>query len=437
MLKKQTKKQAEAQSGDFVQIKKGKDITKGTLLESYEQGILLLKLKSGYNIGIKKSDVTSTKVIERYKESGQEEIQIKKDNEKKNIGMIITGGTISARLDYKTGGVSWLTNPEQLFKFYPKIFDIVNIQKIEVPFMMASENMSGKEWQIIAKTAFDLLQDNNVHGLIITHGTDFLHYTSAALSFFLRNLKKPVVLTYSQRSTDRGSSDAALNLECAARAAVSDIAEVTLVGHASLNDEFCYALPGTKTRKMHSSRRDTFRPINALPFAKIWPDRIEKISQYRTREIAKKSGKFQLDNKFENKVALIKFYPGQSPDIIDFYAKNYKGIVVEASGLGHLPVGSIKHNWLAKLKKLINNGLIVCAAPQTLYGRLDPYVYSPARQLLDAGVIYLEDMLPETAFVKLGWVLAKTKDKEKAKELMLENFSHEINKRLTTQEFLY
>lgn len=446
MAKKQAKqakttkqiKQSQPQAGDFVEVKKGKEIIEGTLLESYEPNLLLLKLKSGYNIGIKKSDITDIKILNKYKEKKEQELEIKRKNNLKDIAILTTGGTISARLDYKTGGVSWLTNPEMLFKFYPKLFDIANVKKIEVPFMIATDDISGKEWQEIAKTAFNMLNDENIHGLIITQGTDFLHYTSAILSFFLRNLKKPVVLTYSQRSTDRGSSDASLNLECAAQAAVSDIAEVMLVGHANLNDNFCYALPGTKVRKMHTSRRDTFRPINALPFAKIWPDKIEKLSDYRTRELAKKQGNFELDNKFEDKVALIKVFPGQKPDILDFYAKNgYKGIVVEASGLGHVPVAAKNHSWLAKLKKVISDGLIVCAAPQTLYGRLDPYVYSPARQLLDAGVIYLGDMLPETALVKLGWVLAKTRKHEEVKEFMLKNFCHELNPRLTTQEFLY
>jgi len=255
-----------------------------------------------------------------------------------------------------------------------------------------------------------------------------LHYTSAALSFFLKDLNKPVVLTYSQRSSDRASSDAALNLECAAIASISDIAEVMLVGHSNENDNFCYAMPGTKVRKLHSSRRDAFKVVNAEPIAKISPEYLQKLSKHNLRN----KNKVKLDNKFEEKIALIKFYPGQNPDILDYYVKNkYRGIVIEMTGLGHIATtNEARLNWLPKLKEAQKKGLIICAAGQTIYGKLDPMVYSPGRELEKSGIIYLEDMLSETAFVKLGYVLAKTKNKEEIKKMMLTNIAGEINKRL-------
>ena len=349
--------------------------------------------------------------------------------------MIITGGTISARLNPRKGGVDWLDTPESLFRFYPEIFEKVNILKIEVPFMKASEDMDFKDWKKIAKVAEKFLNDPNIKGVIITHGTDFLHYTASALSFFLGKLNKPVVMTYSQRSIDRASSDAELNLRCSALAAISDIAEVMVVGHGTVNDDFCYAIPGTKVRKMHTSRRDAFKPINVKPFAKIFPGRIEIISDYRRRN----SGRVKTDLKFEEKVALVKIYPGQKPDILDFYLKNkYKGVVLEMSGLGHLPTKRARNPWIKKLKDVQKKGIIVCAASQAIYGRLDPLVYSNGRELLETGIIYLEDMLSETALVKLGWVLGHSewaKSKEKVKEKMLENFSHELNDKLDLNEF--
>jgi len=292
--------------------------------------------------------------------------------------------------------------------------------------MKASENMDYKDWQAIARECEESLKSKAVSGVIITHGTDFLHYTSAALSFFLGRVNKPVVLTYAQRSGDRASSDASLNLQCAARAAISDIAEVMLVGHADENDNFCYALPGTKVRKMHTSRRDAFKAINDKPIAKIWPDKIEIIGKHRKRG----SWKIKLDDKFNEKVALIKFYPGMEPEFIEFLSQKYEGIVIEASGLGHLAIDEARKNLFPALKKAIDNGLIICAAPQTIYGRLDPLVYSPGRKLVKLGIIFLEDMLPETAYVKLGWVLGHPAWKNKIKEKMLENFAGEINKRL-------
>jgi glutamyl-tRNA(Gln) amidotransferase subunit D len=274
------------------------------------------------------------------------------------------------------------------------------------------------------------MNDENIKGIIITHGTDTLHYTSAALSFFLRDVNKPVVLTYAQKSIDRASSDANLNLQCSALAAISDIAEVMIVGHGSPNDDFCYAMPGAKVRKLHSSKRDAFKAVNSSPFAKIYPDRIERLSSYNVR----KNRKSKLDKSFEEKIALVKLYPGQDLGILDYYAKNkYKGIVLEIFGLGHVPSGKARNNWLLKLKQIQEKGILVCVTAQTIFGRLDPLVYSNGRELMKTGVIFLEDMLSETAFVKLGWVLGHkewAENREIVKEKMLHNFSGELNSRL-------
>ena len=230
---------------------------------------------------------------------------------------------------------------------------------------------------------------------------------------------------------DRASSDANLNLQCAALTAISDIAEVMLVGHASMNDDFCYAMPGTKVRKLHTSRRDAFKAVNGKPFAKIFPDRIEIISDFNRRN---DKVKVKLDAKFEDRVALIKYYPNQNPDILDYcIKKKYKGIILEVLGLGHVAGKDARNNWLNKLKEIQGKGIIICAASQTIFGRLNPWVYSNGRELLKTGIIYLEDMLSETAFVKLGWVLGHgewSKNKEMIKEKMLHNFSRELNERI-------
>jgi len=418
--------------GDKVKVELVKKDYEGILLESPqdEKGIILLKLNSGYNIGINKKDTLEVKLLKKG-EDVKEKFELKRDNGKPNVAIIITGGTIASRLDPKTGGVKWLTNPENLFKFYPEMFEKVNVVKVEVPFMKGSEDMDFKDWKKLAKTTQKLLNDSNIKGVIITHGTDTLHYTSAALSFFLRDLNKPVVLTYSQRSIDRASSDANLNLQCSALAAISDIAEVMLVGHANSDDNFCYAMPGTKVRKLHSSRRDAFKVVNGKPFAKIDAEnnKIEILSDYKIRP--KKFGKVKLDDKFEDKVAVIKIYPGQEPDILDYYQKKkYKGLILEMTGLGHAPTKGARNGWTKKLADVQKKGMIICAAAQTIYGRLDPLVYSNGRELLGTGIIYLEDMLSETAFVKLGWVLGHKEWKNKVKEKMLENFAREFSDRL-------
>ena len=434
------KPQNNAKPGDYVEIELMKKIYPGVLLENpqNEKGIILLKLDSGYNIGLNKKDISSIKIKKKFSERKTLDKKVPINLKKPSIAMIILGGTISARMNPRKGGVDWLSKPEELLKYYPEIFEKVNVKKIEVPFMKASEDMDFIDWKKIASVAKNLLNEKDIKGIVITQGTDFLHYTSSALSFFLKDLNKPVVITYSQKSSDRASSDANLNLQCAALAAITDMAEVMVVGHASINDDFCYAIPGTKTRKMHTSRRDAFKSVNAKPLAKIFRDKIEIISDYR---VSNKKNKVSLDATFEPKVALVKIYPGQSPEILDFYAKeNYRGLILELSGLGHLPTKRSRNSWIKKLKDVQKKGMIICAASQTIYGRLNPLVYSNGREIFETGVIYLDDILSETAFVKLSWILGKRKTpkakneieqfRKWVKEKMLENFSHELNDRL-------
>lgn len=421
-----------AVAGDTIKIKLAKEEVEGILLDSHEVGIILVKLDSGYNIGVDRSNILGLKVLKKAEKKEKQEEKFEMSHKKPIIDLIMTGGTISSSLDSKTGGVKWLTSPGELFKFYPDIFELADIRIIN-PFMKFSEDMTPEDWQKIAKLVVKSLNDSSVQGVIVTHGTDTLHYTGSALSFMIGNLNKPVALTYSQRSSDRGSSDAELNLYCAAKYALSDIAEVALVGHANMDDEYCFALLGTKTRKMHSSRRDTFRPINTKPIAKIYRDKIEILSEYTKRKHGKEA-KAILENYFEQ-VALIKFYPGQDPEILEHYFNlGYKGIVIEMTGLGQVLTDGVR-NWAPVIKKLTDKGFIVCAASQTIYGTLDPLVYSTGRELLKAGVIYLKDMLSETAYVKLGWAIGKLEEEKKltlenVQKLMLENISKEFNERL-------
>jgi glutamyl-tRNA(Gln) amidotransferase subunit D len=313
----------------------------------------------------------------------------------------------------------------------PELADFVRLKMLN-PFTIMSESMTHLHWQKLAMEVAKELKRSR--GVIITHGTDTLHFTAAALSFMLRDLGKPVVLVGAQRSTDRGSSDAAFNLICGARVALSDMAAVGICMHGTINDDHCLFTRGVKVRKMHSSRRDAFRPINDLPLAKVWPDgKIDKMQEVpkRSKSVAK------ADTAFEPKVAIIKSYPGCSPGIIDHYvSKGYKGLVLEATGLGQLPTYG-KVSWLQSIKKATERGVLLCGAAETLYGRLNPNVYSEGRMCREAGVLYLQDMLLETAYVKLGWVLGHTKSVEKAREMMLTNYAGEIRDRTLPRTFLY
>jgi glutamyl-tRNA(Gln) amidotransferase subunit D len=415
--------------GDRVKLQTRDKEWEGTILESYDSSVLLLKLSSGYNIGIREEDVFNVSVVEQFKEKTKKKSELGSKKELRNVAIVITGGTISSRLDPKTGGVI-STDAEEILDIAPEIREICNIVRIEKPFIKWSENMSFGDWKILSKTVADLLNSEEIHGVIVTHGTDFLHYSASALSFFLRDLNKPVALTYSQRSIDRASTDAALNLVCAAKYAVSDIAEVALIGHKDLNDEICLAMPGTKVRKMHTSRRDAFKVVNSLPIAEISKNKFNILREFNARN----DKNVRVDNNFNEDVALIQVYPGQDPDILNYYVgKGYKGIVLEVCGIGQLPAQDAKYNWLPKIKKLVDLGITICAAPQTIYGMLNQKVYSAGRDLEKTGIIFLKDILPETAFVKLAWVLGHkdwVRSKEKIKEKLLENFSNEFNERI-------
>ncbi|MBR9704017.1 Glu-tRNA(Gln) amidotransferase subunit GatD [Candidatus Pacearchaeota archaeon] len=426
--------------GDKVDIFIDNKKESGILLNSHEKSVILLKLSNGYNIGIKKDDVSKIVVIDKVKidkdkKGKKSDDDFKLSGKKPIIDFILTGGTISSKLDSKTGGVSWLINAKELFFIYPEIFEICDI-RIKSPFLKASENMNSNDWIRLSKIVSRSLNDPHVRGVIVSHGTDTLHYTSAALSFMLGKVSKPVVLTYSQRSSDRGSSDSRMNLKCSAYTALSDISEVVLVGHSTTNDDYCNILRGTKVRKMHTSRRDTFRPINISPLGKVYSNgKIEKISEYNKR--INGQIKIKADSVYDDKIALIKYYPCMNPESIDYYRKKkYKAIIIEMTGLGHVATEG-KYNLIPVIRGLVKAGVMIFAVPQTLYGRLNPNVYSPGRKLKEIGVVFLNDILPETALVKLGWVLGhkEWRGTIATPAKMLENVCYEFNNRLN-EEFM-
>jgi len=410
--------------------------------------ILVLKLDNGYNAGIDANGA----VIEKRPQHAKAELQKTKkgsflSGEKQGtastlpkIALIATGGTIASRVDYKLGGVQPMLSPEEIFFNAPEIARIASFEKISRPFTIWSENMAPQQWAAIAEQTAKELNDG-ADGVIITHGTDTLHYTAAALSFMLKNLDRPVALVGAQRSPDRGSFDGSMNLACAAQYIVnSQAAEVAIVMHATSNDDYCHAIRGTKARKMHSSRRDAFRPINDKPLAKIWPDgRFEKIQAARPASSKETRGKVEADGRFEAKTTIIKAFPHTTQEILDYLIeKKYRGIVVESTGLGHAPTFTIdkKHSWLPSLKQAADQGIVVAFAPQTIYGRLSPFVYDAGRMLKKLGVVHCQDMLAETAYVKLGCLLGRTRDQEEVKRLMLQNIAGEISSRLSFEDYL-
>jgi glutamyl-tRNA(Gln) amidotransferase subunit D len=227
-----------------------------------------------------------------------------------------------------------------------------------------------------------------------------------------------------------------MNLKCAVIAAAKGgIAEVVTCLHGSTDDEYCYLIRGTKVRKMHTSRRDAFRPINDLPIAKVYNDgKIEYIDEYRKAG----TGTLVLDCSFEDKTAMVLAYPGADPGIIDYYLdKGYKGMVISATGLGNLALNN-DLSFEPGLKRAKEKGVPVIITTQTIYGRVHPLVYTTLRRLsVGLGCIYVEDMLPEVAYCKLGWVLGHTTEIEKVKQMMQQDIAGEITERTDVKSFLY
>ena len=426
-----------ASVGDTVRVKTKTSAYEGILMprtELADEEHIVVKLSSGYNIGISKSEITKIEKLGSAKK--KEKTTVKFDKAKPPISLISTGGTISAKVDYRTGGVFPLSSPEDLLKTVPELGKYVKISKISNPFNLLSEDMSPAEWVKIAKEAYNELKTDS-QGVIVTHGTDTLHYTSAAISFMIKNLNKPIAVVGAQRSADRGSFDGAQNILCAAHYCLSDIAEVAIVMHGKTDDDYCIANRGTKVRKMHSSRRDAFRPINESALAKVYPD--GNIILTNPNHNARSDAKPELDAKFEEKIALIYAYPGANPEILNFYAEQgYKGVVIAGTGFGHVVTQPLdkKYGWLNAIKKCVEKGIFIGITTQTLYGTTDPFVYSAGRLLHEAGCTYLKDMLPETAYVKLGWVLAHTQKPEEVKNMMLTNYAGEIAERIGPDTFL-
>ena len=422
--------------GDRVRIEKKGMVYEGILMPRIELGdssSLVVKLDNGYNIGVRIERDVKIKKIGRgkaikFKASG---VRIERDAAKPTVSVLGCGGTIASRVEYTTGAVFPAFSPGDLLLSFPELKEVANINGRKL-FDLLSEDITPSHWQIIAKEVAKEIRGSD--GIVLMHGTDTLHYTSAALSFMLQNLPVPVVLVGSQRSSDRGSSDNAMNLlSSVLTAAKSDIAEVTVCMHGSSSDDFCFVHQGTKVRKLHTSRRDAFQSVNALPFAKVWYK--EGKIEYLRNDFNKRDKKvFRLDDKINPNVGLVYVHPGIKPEFISSLSEFYEGIVLVVTGMGNVPANPSNDKFaksiVPSIKNLIASGIPVAVAPQTLYGRINMNIYSAGRMLNETGVIgQYCDWLPETAFVKLMWVLGHTKNMDKIKEMMLKNYAGEISER--------
>ncbi|MBW2973428.1 Glu-tRNA(Gln) amidotransferase subunit GatD [Candidatus Woesearchaeota archaeon] len=428
-----------ARPGDRVKVVVEKEEIEGVLMPE-EKEFVVIKLDTGYNMGIDKKRVKEIKPLGKKKEKKAEFPKEKPNPKLPTITILHTGGTIASKVDYETGGVIARFSPEEILAMFPELKDIANI-KSRLVANMWSEDMRFGHYNILAKEV-DKEIKAGVNGVIITHGTDTMHYTSAALSFMLKDLSIPVILVGAQRSSDRGSSDAALNLISAAFfiAANKKFAEVAVCMHQNTEDNICAILPGTKCRKMHSSRRDAFQAIDVEPWATV--DYEKKQANYlRTgfnKASAKKKAQVML-MKENIKTGIVYCHPNMHASQLKAFS-GYDGLVIDGTGLGHAPVSETdkitKENAkiMKEIQDLIKKGTVVVMATQTIFGEIDMNVYAPGRKLIEAGVLgnYC-DMTAETAYIKLSWLLSNY-PKEKVKELIGKNLVGEISERLEYKE---
>ena len=404
----------------------GNIIIEGLLMPHHEfsaPDIIVIKLDNGYNIGISVNRVRKADVVECRERVEAKPIHVEVSGQGPLVKILGCGGTIASKVEYETGAVKPAMSPAELMEIIPELKGLARYD-VEVVFNILSEDMTPHHWKRIAEEVYKAIV-GGAEGVVVTHGTDTMSYTAAALAFSLQNLPMPIALTGAQRSSDRPSTDAALNLVAAVLTTLkAPFGEVTVVMHSTPSDGEAFAHRGVKVRKMHSSRRDAFQSINDLPLAKIdvLNMKLEVIND-RIIPRAKSRDEIKAVIGFDDRVALVKAYPGFQSEIIDFLVdKKFHGIVIEGTGLGHIGSYAIE-----SIKRAIEEGIAVVMTTQTLFGRVNMNVYTTGRKLLAIGVIPGEDMLPETAYVKLCWVLAQTRDLKEVRKMMLTNYVNEIN----------
>ncbi len=382
-----------------------------------------LKLPTGYNIGIAVAKVVDIEIkgrkIAHYKIPEKE---FPTSPDKPNVKLFGTGGTIASRLDYRTGAVIPAFSPGELYGSVPELADYCNLET-EKLFGVFSENMGPEQYKVLAKAIGEEIK-KGTKGVVIGHGTDTMHHTASILSYMVQDSPIPIVLVGSQRSSDRPSSDAALNLIHSVKtAAESDIAEVLVCMFGPTSDQYGLLHRGTRVRKMHSSYRSTFRTLSDIPIAMVDRNKITPLrDDYKRRRNDKN---VKIIPTFEEKVAIIYYYPNMMPDIIYSLIDNgYKGIVIAGTGLGH-----VNKPLYPALKRAQDEKVAVYMTVQTLWGYAQMYVYDTGRDMMELGVVPAANMLPEAAYTKLAWALGQTTDLEEVKKIMLTPIAGEITER--------
>jgi glutamyl-tRNA(Gln) amidotransferase subunit D len=439
--------------GDTISVKTtDQNQVTGILMPRYESADddhIVIKLKSGYNIGIEITNIEAIiKITPCLDQAAPDyinnEIAVRglidnkgdnSTNHLSNIALISTGGTIASKIDYRTGGVHSVLSASDLYASIPELQKYASIDP-EVILNEYSENLKPEHWTFIANKVAEKIRSGKYSGIIISHGTDTMHYTASALSFALQNLPVPVVLVGAQRSSDRPSSDAALNLIGATVFCIkSNYSGVFVAMHASPSDDVIACHVGARVRKNHTSRRDAFESIDIGPIALVKGGivqmQLQEQPQVKLHERNDRILDFLVKSAYDRRVILIKFHPGFDPRLLAnvVMSLDSKAVILEGTGLGH-----ISRECIPEIQKMIDSGIMVFMTSQCIWGRTRMTVYDTGRDLLKIGVIPLSDMLPETALVKAMWVIANSKDREHSKQIMQQSIANEITSVITLRD---
>ncbi|MDE1853633.1 MAG: Glu-tRNA(Gln) amidotransferase subunit GatD [Thaumarchaeota archaeon] len=418
-------KDAGAAIGDVVEVRTSWGVVTGTLVPRYLHGDaahVVLKLRSGYNVGLDLEGLKGVKVVAKgEKPSFAPPAPPKSTGGLPRVLILGTGGTIASRIDYRTGAVHPAVSSAELHSLVPELSELARLQP-EIMFDVFSENISPRHWTKLAQRVAKAVREE-FDGVVITHGTDTLGYTAAALSFALAGVPIPVILVGAQRSPDRPSSDAPLNLVAAVTVAGSaDLSGVYVAMHLGESDDRVAFHKGTRVRKNHTSRRDAFVSVG-VPLAAVWGR--EGLERTSGDLPPRGGGQFKPRPKFDERVALLKFYPSMTGNAIRAAKRQgIRALVIEGTGLGH-----VNREVVRELGRFVRAGGLACMTSQCIDGRVDLNVYDTGRDLLQAGVLPLEDMLSETALAKAMWVLGTGAGGSKAKELMSVDLAGETTTR--------
>ena len=417
---------AGASIGDVLEVWVGDQRITGTLVPRYEHNDdthVVVKLRSGYNVGI-----STDRIAKVVRLSGGEAPKFVAPKTAASEGLpkvsiLGTGGTIASRVDYRTGAVHPATTAEELYSLFPELSEVATITP-EIVLSVYSENLEPSHWEAIAKKVSEVV-GSGATGVILTMGTDTMGYTAAALSFALRGLPVPLFIVGSQRSSDRPSSDAFLNLIGAATlAAQADFSGVYVVMHADTGDERLAIHRGTRVRKNHTSARDAFESMGVEPLG-YWSRRGVDVTARDAPPPRGRASGFEAKPRFDPRAALVKFYPSMPGGYLSaLLGSGLRGVVFEGTGLGHINSKNIE-----TVQRFVEGGGVACMTSQCLWGRVDMNVYDTGRDLLKAGVVPLEDMLPETALTKLMWSMANTNSPDETRRVMQDDLAGETTAR--------